>query len=411
MCSSILSSLATDHFTNKKKNVGVICSTYRDPKKPSLTRLYGIASLIDQCLNQEFDGNISVFIVDDSPEPHPFLQGLSEKLQGTVFYFHLPERNNLPANITNNYPTASRFFPKDSDFKNDPFWIDKIAQVESWKHFLPFDYEFAKTFSVDMLRQVTDLRPTIGMKKNFACGAYQDHFQKLPDTFIYVDDDDFRSPEYISRVVDGIKGANFARMTQTYVHNISENPKNKFWAEVDFQVSQDHNGNWYIPNDVMNSDCFKFEDGKIIKRPVSDLYARNLLLAWPIISHDGALHSYTGETWGKAAKEFGGFFPTSFSEDIITHKMMHQLSGFKTAKIDVSQPHFLRCSDGNNCSDFYVTKTLGESVMPQWVHDSLSPLYEALELGRDPDLHHERLIRMGKEFGKKGNFKLSSLQP
>jgi hypothetical protein len=212
----------TTNAFNPKKTVGVICSTYRDPNKPSLTRLYGIASLVEQVLNQNFDGDIKLFIVDDSPEPHPFLEGLGDKLAGKVFYYHIPERNSLQSQITEELPEASKFFPKDDDFEKDPYWKDIIRQVEDWKKFLPFDYEFAKTFTVDMTQQVLASRPTIGMKKNFACGAYREIVGNVPDVFVYVDDDDFRSPDYIQTVVDGIKGSNFARMTRTFVHNIAE---------------------------------------------------------------------------------------------------------------------------------------------------------------------------------------------
>ncbi len=395
--------------TKPKQKVGVICSTYRDPQKPSLTRLYGIASLIEQVLEQDFDGDAKIFIVDDSPEPHPFLIGLGDKLKDKVFYFHTPKRNSVSPEIAKQFPEATKFFPKDEDFDNNPYWTDIIKQVKDWKRFLPFDYEFAKTFSVDMVQQVLAPRPTIGMKKNFACQAYIEKFGEAPDAFIYVDDDDFRSPTYIRDVLAGIEGANFARMTKTFVHNIAEEDANKFWAEIDFQPQQDSHGNWYLPDEVMDSDCYKFDKGEIVTRPTSDLYARNLLLAWPIISHDGALHNYTGETWVKASEEFGGFFPTSFSEDIITHKMMHGLSGFNTKNIDVETPQFLRCSDGRNCSDFYVTSVSSAVDMPQWVHDSIAPLYSALKKGRDYHMHSERLLKIGEQYQSKQSLRLPRL--
>ena len=403
---SVTNSFAKGSSPSENKKVGVICSTYRDPSKPSLTRLYGISSLIEQVMNQNFDGDIRLFIVDDSPEPHPFLVGLGEKLKDRVFYFHTPERNNLSNEILTANPEASKFFPKDEDFANNSHWKDIIRQVEDWKRFLPFDYEFAKNFAVDMTQQVLAPRPTIGMKKNFACGAYQEHFGELPDVFVYVDDDDFRSPDYIQTVVEGIEGANFARMTKTYVHNFSENTENQFWGEIDFQPQQDGNGNWYLPNEIMDSECYKFQSGEMISRPVSDLYSRNLLLSWPIISHDGALHNYTGETWGRAVEEFGGFLPTSFSEDIITHKMMEQLTDFKTKKIEVTEPKFLRCSDGRNASDFYLTKIMAANNMPKWVLDSVEPMYSALSKGRNYSMHSEKLYTEGVNFGKNGQLKI-----
>ena len=389
-------------MTQNKERIAVVCSTYRNPDKPSLTRLYGIMSLIDQVQNQNYDGDVRIVIVDDSPTPHPFITGLNGALGDRLMYFHTPERANLSPDIHKNFATAASFFPTDHDFKSNPFWQNKLQQAKDWQNFLPFDYEFAKHFKIDMPGQMLNARPTIGMKKNFGCAAYADAVGSVPDIYVYVDDDYLRSPDYLQIVSDGIKDHDFARVIKTYCHNVSPDAEHRFWGEIDFQLYKDSNNNWAIPNDVMESQALKYEDGQLISRPVYDLYQRNLMLAWPILGHDGALHNYRGSTWQKAAHEFGGFFPTSFSEDIITHKMMHQLPGFSAAKIEVDQAPFIRCSDGRNASDFYCTSVVDQTTLPAWTKDALAPLYRAVALGTDEAVHAAILHKMGRDYAQTG---------
>lgn len=384
----------------KQPSIAVVCSTYRNPEKPSLTRLYGIYSLIDQIRSQNYDGDVKIVIVDDSNEPHPFIEGLRGDLGDQLSYFHVPRRNLLSDTIKRDFSYAASFLPTDEQLATSNVWREHLSRAEAWQNYLPFDYEFAKNFKLDLPGQIRAERPTIGMKKNFGCAAYLEKFGQLPDIFVYVDDDDLRSPDYLQIVADGIKGNNFARVAKTFCHNVSPDPEHRVWAEIDFQFQQDVNGQWYIPAAVMDSNSYKYHDGGIIERPVHDLYARNLLLAWPIISHDGALHNYTGETWHQAAKEFGGFFPTSFSEDIITHRMMHQLPGFKAAKIEVQDPPFIRCSDGRNASDFYATKILTADEVPEWCHLALKPLYEAVAAPQIAEYHTDKLRETGRQYLK-----------
>jgi len=386
--------------------LAIVCSTYRNPEKPSLTRLYGIMSLIDQIRNQSLKADTRVVIVDDSAAPHPFIEGLNGALGDDLMYFHLPERNNLPSSMRRNFNYAAGFFPKDADFQNDPFWKDQVRQVKAWESFLPFDHEFAKKFKIDMAGQLLAPRPTIGMKKNFGCAAYAEATGSVPDTYVYVDDDDLRSPDYLKIVRDGIQGYDFARVTKTFCHNVSPDAEHRFWGEIDFKLDKDVNGNWFIPAEVMDSLAYKYEDGILIDRPVHDLYQRNLMLAWPIISHDGALHNYTGAIWQRAVKEFGGFFPTSFSEDIITHKNMSGLSGFKDAKIDVAESPFIRCSDGRNASEFYCSNVMTQADIPAWCHDALAPLYKATDLALPYAAHEEILRDLGRAYARTGHLDL-----
>lgn len=391
----------------KDSKIAVVCSTYRNPDKPSLTRLYGIASLIDQIRHQQFSGQASVVIVDDSPEMHPFVEGLGGALGSSLMYFHVPERNNPPQEIRKRFQYATGFLPSDDALQNDPVWINKIKEATQWQTFLPFDYEFAKTAKIDMPGQMLSARPTIGMKKNFGCAAYTEATGGLPDTFVYVDDDDLRSAEYLDIVQKGIAGHSFARVTKTFCHNISADPAHRAWGEIDFKLQKDINGNWAIPSDVMDGDAYKYESGILIQRPVHDLYSRNLMLAWPVISHDGALHNYTGDTWYRGAQQFGGFFPTSFSEDIITFKRMSSLSGFSAAKIEVDQSPFIRCSDGRNASDFYCTRPLKEEDIPAWCQEALSPLYRATDASLPIEAHDDILFRMGRAYARTGALDLS----
>ncbi|MBI2233594.1 MAG: hypothetical protein HYU57_01060 [Micavibrio aeruginosavorus] len=391
--------------------IAVVCSTYRNPEKPSLTRLYGIMSLIDQVRNQSLQADTRIVIVDDSAEKHPFVEGLGNALGDDLMYFHVPSRNNLPRGLAKKFNYAAGFFPKDADFQQDPFWKTQLQEVKAWESFLPFDYEFAKKFKIDMAGQLLAPRPTIGMKKNFGCAAYAEAAGSVPDVFVYVDDDDLRSPDYLRIVRDGIQGFDFARVTKTLCHNVSPEAQHRFWGEIDFQVQKDINGNWFIPPEVMDSRAYKYEDGILIDRPVHDLYQRNLLLAWPIISHDGALHNYTGAIWERAAKEFGGFFPTSFSEDIITHKKMSRLSGFRDAKIEVAESPFIRCSDGRNASEFYCTKVVDKADVPVWANGALAPLYKATDLGLPYAAHEEILRDLGRHYAKTGQLDLSRIKP
>jgi hypothetical protein len=393
-----------------KDRMAIICSTYRNPAKPSLTRLYGIMSLIDQIQHQSLDADTRVVIVDDSPAIHPFIDGLNGALGDRLMYFHLPERNNLPAGIKKAFQQAAGFMPSDAALKGDKFWQGQLQQVKAWESFLPFDYEFAKTYKLDMVGQVMAPRPTIGMKKNFGCAAYAEATGSVPDVYVYVDDDDLRSPDYLKIVRDGIKGHDFARVIKTYCHNVSPDADQRFWGEIDFQLENDANGNWVIPQHVMDSQAYKYENGVLHSRPVHDLYSRNLMLSWPIISHDGALHNYTGKIWERAAKEFGGFFPTSFSEDIITHRNMSRLSGFSTARIDVAQAPFIRCSDGRNASEFYCTRIMDKSAVPAWCNTALAPLYKATDLSLPYEAHEEILRNLGREYAKTRNVDVSRIK-
>ena len=116
-------------MTTEQKTVAVVCSTYRAPGKESLTRLYGIPSLIEQTFSQNYGGPIHLVIVDDSPEPHPYLQGLG-KSDPRITYCHVPERNNIPAELRAAFPKACAFIPSDADLLTEK-WQDKLAQVRA----------------------------------------------------------------------------------------------------------------------------------------------------------------------------------------------------------------------------------------------------------------------------------------
>lgn len=384
------------------KNVAIICSTYRAPEKNNDVRDYGIMKLVEQSFAQDYEGgNVTLVIVDDSPEPHPFLEELAHKLGEKKFmYFHLPSRNNLPQEIKLRFPQACSFVP-DNGALDTPEWQAKLAKISAWENFLPFDYEFAKTYNLNMVGQVRADRPTIGMKKNFACMAYIEANGVEPEAFIFADDDDLRSPDYVSTIMEQIGEAGFARMTKTYSHNYTDKQGGNTWGEIDFKPDNDINGNWFIPAEVMDSECFKIsDDGTVVKRPVHDLYPRNLQLAWPILSHDGALHVYKGETWKAAAEKFGGFFPTSFSEDIITHRMMHNM-GVQTKRIDVDKPKFIRVADGRNASDFYATRILKEDEIAPWAKQSIEGFYDFISLGEP--FQRESVIRAMARSYEPGN--------
>ncbi len=393
--------------TNK---MAVICCTYRNPEKPSLARLYGIMSLIDQIQNQSFKGDVKIVIVDDSPEPHPFIQGLANAMDDRLLYFHVPERNNLPLSVQQNFAKAAGFFPKDEDFKANPYWKNKIEEAQAWHDFLPFDDEFAKTFRIDLPGQMLSPRPTLGMKRNFGCSAYVEATGSLPDVFVHVDDDDHRSPDYLQIVWDGIQGYNFARVAKTFCHNVSPDPMHRVWGEIDFDPQIDINNNWIIPADIRQGKAYKYHEGRFIERPVTDLYPRNLLLSWPLISHDGCLHNYSGETWKKAVQEFGGIYPSTFSDDILTYRNISRLKGFKAAKIAVAEAPFIRCSDGRNASDFYATKIMDGKDVPSWCNDALAPLYRATDLSVPYATHNKILHDLGRTYARTGKIDLSAIQ-
>lgn len=377
-------------------DVAVVCSTYRDPNKDNSVREYGIMKLVEQVFSQNYDqGEITLIIVDDSPEPHPFIDKVKEKLGDKLIYHHVPSRNNISDEIKLKYPRACEFLPSDNDLET-PKWKAVIAHVDAWQNFLPFDYMFARENKIDMSGQIRNDRPTIGMKKNMGCMSYVEAKGAAPKVFVFVDDDDLRSPDYISEVVSKMPERGFGRMTKTYAYNYSGEEKGRIWGEIDFQVESDVNGNWFIPNDVMESPCFKVaEGGNIIERPVHDLYQRNLLLAWPLISHDGALHNYTGDVWLEAAEKFGGFFPTSFSEDIITHKRMKEKLDIETRRIDVEEAHFIRCADGRNASDFYATKVLdAETDVASWAKDAIEGFYKYVDL--KPEQREDYMRKVAK---------------
>lgn len=383
-------------------SMAVVCATWRNPEKPSLARLYGIVSLVEQIDHQDYKGDAKIVIVDDSEEPHPFLEGLADQMDDKLLYIHVPSRNDVAQELKDQLPMALKFMPTDDELQNEPFWKRTVESARAWEKFFPFDYEFEK--EIRMVAQMEQDRPTIGMKKNLGFQAVKDKWGEYPDIYVCADDDDHHSPDYLKIVADSMveHDADFVKIEQSLIHTIDHDPKKQFWGELDLKLTEDVNGQWRVPDEVMESDAYQSQDGDLKTRKVHTLYNRNLMLAWPVISHDGAQHNYTSRQWRKAVKQFGGYMPTSFSEEIITFRNMRENFGkdFKPVAVRAEgEAPFLRCWDGRNESDFWATGVLEDKDVPKWAKDATQMLYTALS--RPDDFDHETYLKkLGEEYGK-----------
>lgn len=388
--------MAQDNKAKKKKkpHVAVVCATFRNPDKPSRVREIGMPNLIHQMRNQDFDGKVSICILESSEKPSPFFEALGGALDDELIYMHVPSRNNI-GDLRKKFPEATRFIPTDEDLET-PFWRQRLAETEAWSEFLPFEDDYP--IKVKIADQPRQDRPMIGMKKNAGIAAIAEKFGE-PDYIIFADDDDHHGPDYIAKVVETLENADFTRMTHTYTHVFP----NRHWGELEMPIKKDVNGNWRMEmKDRDRELSWNHPEGHIYKRNGKDFFNRVLFMAWPLIGHDGALHALRHDTWKKSVEKFGGMVPFSFSEDIVYHRMLkdHLGKDFNDQVTHVDAPSFIRSADCSNESVVYWMDDKAEEDMPQWARDSVKPVYDAIE---DADYEYETAMRkLGEHYARKG---------
>lgn len=431
---------------NKNKKVGVVCATYRDLKKPSPVREFGLVSLVEQMFTQNYDGEIAISIVDSSVKPHSHLLKLSQKYPDKLIYNHVPDRLSV-----RDQDTEHDFIPsdevlkkalklliardaqagqilsrsamqivnesdlqsvdessfdvligrvEDGDFlsnderdsflravdveglekdKNVAFWANRLSEMKDMAGFIPFEEDYP--IQANIFSQIFMERPTIGMKKNYGIQALRDHGYE-PEVIVFSDDDDLHSPNYVAQSVGALSDNDFTRMTRYLTHMVSapEDAKDFEWGIFDLPVEKDSNGYWRLNNKAQSSPLFRrHPEGRIYEETLGKKFSRLVTMAWPILSHEGALHTYSYRIWEKSVSAFGGCAPVSFCEDIIYYRQLknHFGSEFRDVHtgIEKGKESFVRISDGSNASIAEVTEKQDCNDLPEWAQRSAQKLH------------------------------------
>ena len=434
--------------TLMKKNVGVVCVTYRDAKNPSLVREFGLVALVEQMFSQEYDGKITLSIVDSSENPHSYLQKMSEQHPDKLIYNHIPERNNAPKQACQNsfipnddiirkaiylnilrlhaqnrqIPTAmyqitqchplSSASPKFFDIligrenttsflssdtitqiqseqtiealENDSdviFWASRLNEMQDMSGFIPFEADYP--IQTNIFSQIFASRPTIGMKKNYGIQALVDAGFKS-DVIAFSDDDDHHSPNYIAKSVQALGQNDFTRMTRylTHMFNAPADIKEWEWGAFNLPVHKDSNGYWRLDAQHAEMPLYRrHPEGHMYEQTLGGKFSRLVTMAWPILSHEGALHTYSFDIWNKSINAIGGCAPVSFCEDMIFYRRLKDHFGaeFKDVltPIENGEEEFIRLSDGMNASVAEVTEKLPFDKIPEWARESITKLYNS----------------------------------
>lgn len=457
----------------KIPSVGVVCSTYRNPDHDSLVRLYGVVSLFDQMMNQDYEGDIKIALVDDSPEPHPFYKEISKAYDDRLVYIHVPDRNKSHQSLKDGFPKASSFMPCDDtlakavkldialrmadgqkiqkaelklargdfnlskmewdqiigrssgefvpytddtsadDFAGDAevlFWRERYREVGAYARFLPFEDDYP--IQTNILSQIFLSRPTIGMKKNIGVQALEEKFGKY-DAIVYCDDDDHHAPDYIARSISGLGDNSFTRMTRYLTLLFNKESLEKGWGVFDLRIQKDANGYWILPEEEkLRSMKMRHPEGYVYEKSIGSKFSRPVSIAWPVLSHEGALHTYSFNAWENSVSAFGGAVPVSFCEDILYYRMLKDHFGrkFCDVRTDVSpgQESFIRIADGRNASVIEWMDDISPSAIPEWGRKALSLLFAAIQ--RDDTDRVQALRKLGQNYAKTGKIDLSLIQ-
>lgn len=354
------------------KKIAYVCPTYRDPKKPSLSRLFGLVTLLEQLQAQNTEHDVKLAIIDSSPTSHPFFETLGEE-SDEVVYLHLPDRNEVCTSIETKYPLSASFIPSDSDYDSE-HWKKILEETLAWSQFIPWRKHSAIQEAI--LKAPFNKRPTIGTKRNVGISAIMERFGQ-PDIIAYADDDDHHSPNYSDLIVRGIEGYDFGRMSHylTYAHKSNEG--NPIWGEYDVPFIQDINGVWRPSDDVAPVKLINNESKeRHPTRTVGEKFFPLLCLSFSPLSFEGALHTMTFNHWQRTVDTFGGALPLNFGEDLVYYWRAKEEFGrdFKTTNIQSNPASFLRTTDGTNASLVEWTHTREETDIPIWAKDALIPL-------------------------------------
>ena len=435
--------------------VAVTCSTYRNPENDPFIRTYGVVSLINQMLNQNFDGEVCISLIDDSPTPHVFAQKVSDALPDQVSYVHVTDRHQLRGILEQEAPERAMLVPTDSDLQrasilllrqmveqrlpvttgdlklaqgnfdlneaewdallgwtkpeivsperaahflgtqnidalqadeNANFWMQRLGEVRSYGSLVPFEEDYP--IQTNTYKQVFEERPTIGMKKNAGNAIAAACFGK-PDVLVYADDDDQHGPDYVSRVVNALGQNDFTRMTRYFTYIFNADPGAAQPGVFNLPIIKQQNNYWALTHEGKEQTRYMWlpEEGRFNDTTtIGEKFSRPVSLAWPILSHEGALHTYRYATWEESLSGIGGAFPASFCEDIIGYRALKDSLGDRfrdvLTPVEPGEESFIRIADGNNASVIEVTGHIEVSEMPDWARDSLNFLHAAYI---DPD--------------------------
>lgn len=462
-------------MTSQPKRVGVVCATYRNLDQNSLVREYGTIALVDQMFKQDYDGEIFLALVDSSPTPHPFFQEIQDKYKDRLVYLHVPSRNEVSPGILEAFPKAMKFLPSndvlkiaagknldanfarnayvhpaelrlaqgDFDLSKDEwdeiigkktasqsyplqstfnvssgasasaqeveFWQKRIAETRAFARFVPFEKDYP--IQTNILSQVFQDRPAIGMKKNVGVQALAEKFGCI-DTIVFSDDDDHHAPDYVRRSVEALSDGHFTRMTRYITHKFS--PENSQWGIFDLQIEKDENQYWVLPADQETRLMTRYGTEGAYQIAIGDKFSRPVTMAWPIISHEGRLHTISFDAWEKSVEKFGGAVPVSFCEDIIYYRKLKDSFGsdFKDSKTNVPQGQeaFICISDGANASVIETMEDADPSTLPEWAPKAVELLYAAAKAGSLAS-HPETLANLGRQFVENGTLDLAQALP
>lgn len=442
------------------KSVGVVCSTYRQPDKDNFIRSYGVISLIDQMMNQNYDGDIRIALVDDSPEPHIFAQEVSNAHPEKLLYLHATTRMELREKLLNEYPTAAIFVPSDEILANaalkmvqnlhkegqpvmeadlklargdfdtvspdewdsligrkegrtlspnvveqflashetgfshdDLFWAERLTETRFFANFVPFEEDYP--FQTNIFQQIFGERPTIGMKKNVGNASLADRFGDY-DAIVYADDDDQHSLDYVAKSIEALDDKDFVRMTRYLTYIASDADLEKPGGIFDLKVQTDGKGYWYLPKVEQDRTMHMWlPEGRFEDKRIGSKFSRPVSVAWPIISHEGALHTFSYDIWKNSVAHCGGASPVSFCEDIIYYRRLRDSFGnnFRDGQVPIAEgeEQFIRIADGNNASIIETMELVDVADMPEWAQDAI---YRLQSFREELDLS-DNAIHMG----------------
>lgn len=390
--------------TQEKENVAVVCSTYRNPDKASLSRLYGPVHLLEEMKSKNY--NVSVTLVDSSPKPHPFFAALDDEQlkEKNVIYLHVPDRNISRQWLDQRYQETHKFIPTDVELENEE-WKKRSESLKAWEAFIPFEESFREIYKGPKVGDFLFMpRPAIGMKRNLGVYVTQEE-QGETDYICFADDDDHHAEGYIDAAVEGLKNSDFARMTNWLTYDYGP-AQDDAWGQFNVPFRKDANGTWSVPQEHKDKPLLSgmdTEDGKY-SNTVKDKFSPLLCLAFPPLGHDGALHSYTYKAWKRSVDAFGGWPASSFSEDMLYYSQNEKTFGkdFKVTAVETEKPLFLRCSDGTNASIVEWTDTVAQKEVPDWARRAQTIRKNALSI-TEPEQHDEICRSMAENFAKTGN--------
>lgn len=290
------------------------------------------------------------------------------------------------------------------------FWKERLLHLRGYAQLVPFEDDYP--IQTNIYKQIFGERPTIGMKKNAGNALGCEKFGR-PDAIVYADDDDQHAPDYVRHSVNALGENDFTRMTHymTYIYNKDASEAQAGIFSLDIRKSG--NGYWMLTNECAKSPMYfwlpnenKFDESRTGKK-----FSRPVMMAWPILSHEGALHTYSYDMWEKSIDLTGGATPVSFCEDIIGFRMLKDFYGrdFKDVHTPITpgEEKFIRIADGNNASIIEVSRHIDKQNMPEWAQEALGFLHAAQPShDRDP---YKTQLALARNFVNNGSISARDL--